>query len=73
MLTESAKDDFWYADFSNMFVSRSIDDIPISVKDLLTSIMEKPVTHLFLHDNAVGVRVVQQSDLLPFLKANSKL
>ena len=73
MLTESAKDDFWHADFSNMFISRDIEDIPVSVKDLLNAIKDKPVTQLFLHDNAVGVRVVQRSDLLPFLQANSQL
>ena len=58
MIKSSAKDDLWSADFSNMFVARQIEDIPIALKMLLTAIMDKPVTTLCLNDNAVGVRVV---------------
>ena len=42
-----------------MFVSRLIEDIPKSLKMLLTAIMDKPVKNLDIKDNAVGVRVVQ--------------
>ena len=57
-IKNSAKPDFSFADFSNMFIARQIEDIPVALKYLLAAIVEKPVKTLCLNDNAIGVRVV---------------
>ena len=72
-IKNSAKPDFYFADFSNMFIARQIEDIPVALKFLLAAIVEKPVTTLCLNDNAIGVRVVQQSGLLTFLTQNKHI
>ena len=46
MVKNSASEDLEFVDFGNMFVSRLIEDIPKSLKMLLTAIMDKPVKSL---------------------------
>ena len=52
----------WFADFSDMFTTRSIDNIPESVKALIDAIENRPVKELYLNSNAIGVRVVPSFD-----------
>jgi len=48
-----------------MFVTRSIEDIPVSIKYLIDSISRFEITNLCLNSNAIGVRVVPSfSDFL---------
>ena len=46
VIKNSASEDLEFVDFGNMFVSRLIEDIPKSLKMLLTAIMDKPVKNL---------------------------
>ena len=46
VIKNSASEDLESVDFGNMFVSRLIEDIPKSLKMLLTAIMDKPVKSL---------------------------
>lgn len=46
VVKNSASEDLEFVDFGNMFVSRLIEDIPKSLKMLLTAIMDKPVKSL---------------------------
>ena len=68
-----ATDDLRSVDYSNMFVSRSIEEIPKSLEALLSAINGKPVLSLGLHDNAIGVRVVKQGGIDTFLQSNRSL
>jgi len=48
-----------------MFTTRSIDDIPNSIKFLMDAIIDKPVQQLYLNDNAIGFRAISSfSDML---------
>ena len=58
VIRENASKHFWRADFGHMFVTRSIDDIPVSIKHLIDAASEYKITNLSLADNAIGVRVV---------------
>lgn len=42
------------ANFSNIFVSRTKEEIPQSLKLLLDAIEDKNIKELYLQDNAIG-------------------
>ena len=50
----------WYADFSNMFVTRDKSLIPPALKSLITSVSSKSIKELYLNDNAFGPIGVEQ-------------
>ena len=54
VIGERSSDDFWYADFSNMFVTRDKTKLPQSLKLLIDAVADKPMKELYLHDNAFG-------------------
>ena len=62
IIRKYANKSLWFADFSDMFTTRSIDNIPESVKALIDSIENKPIKELYLNSNAIGVRVVPSFD-----------
>lgn len=52
--TKADHEHFWYADFSNMFVGRKLDELPTSVAILIDAIQAFNITHLYMSDNAFG-------------------
>jgi len=64
LIEEKGSDEFYYADFSNMFVTRR-ETLPPSMKLLIDSISTKPIQQLYIHDNAFGpIGVAQFKDFL---------
>ena len=60
LIREKASDELYYADFSNMFVTRSRDTLPPSIKMLVDSLGSRPIQELHMHDNAFGPIGVDQ-------------
>ena len=52
--TKGDLEKFYYADFSNMFVSRKLDELPDSVSLLIDAVKGFNITHLYMSDNAFG-------------------
>jgi len=64
LIEEKSSDELYYADFSNMFVTRR-ETLPPSMKLLIDSISTKPIQQLYIHDNAFGpIGVAQFKDFL---------
>lgn len=53
IITEKGSENLYSADFSNMFVTKK-ETLPPSMTALMNSISTKPITELYLHDNAFG-------------------
>lgn len=53
IIAEKASDNLYSADFSNMFVTKK-ETLPPSMEALIGAISLKPITELYLHDNAFG-------------------
>ena len=60
MIEANGSEEMWYADFSNMFVTRDKSLIPPALKSLITSISSKSIKELYLNDNAFGPIGVEQ-------------
>ena len=75
LITNNSSEELWYADFSNMFITRDKATLPPSLKLLIDSISQKPIQQLYLADNAFGpIGVDQFKDFLenaPHLKVLS--
>ena len=62
VIRKHSNKNLWSCDFSDMFTTRSIENIPESVKALIDSIENRPIVELYLNSNAIGVRVVPSFD-----------
>ena len=60
LIQNNSSDEFWFADFSNMFITRDKRSIPPSLKLLIDSVSTKPIRELHLSDNAFGPIGVEQ-------------
>ena len=54
MIRDRSSSELWYADFSNMFVTRGKETLPPSIRMLVDSLATKPIQELHIHDNAFG-------------------
>ena len=60
LIRERSSEELWYADFSNMFVTRGKETLPPSIRTLVVSLVDKPIQELHMHDNAFGPIGVDQ-------------
>ena len=60
LIRDKAGEDFFKADFSNMFVTRNKQMLPPAIKMLVDSVATKPIQELYMQDNAFGPIGVEQ-------------
>ena len=64
LIESKGSNDLYSANFSNMFVTKK-ETLPPSIRVLINSIASKPITELYVHDNAFGpIGVAQFEDFL---------
>ena len=57
--------------YKDLFISRTVEDLPISLKHLMNALLNKKITFLDLSDNAFGPRTLHSYDF--FLKDTDSL
>ena len=57
--------------YRDLFISRTVEDLPISLKHLMSALSNKKITYLDLSDNAFGPRTLHSYDF--FLKESDSL